>query len=146
MNTYLVLKIVHSAAAGLLLLGIIAHLVMLIKAYHGGDQAVLLRKVRNTRCYSSPALAVVALSLPITGGAMAHMVGLPLGQLWLLLSACLLIPLLVFWLLLDGRLRAWLALGEQAAPSSLPRNALIYAVLILITLLAIFAVMGAKPV
>lgn len=144
MSTYLVLKIVHSAAAALLLLGLLAHLVMLVKAYRGGDQAVLLRKVRNTRCYSSPALAVVAISLPVTGWALVHMAGWPLGQLWLLLSACLLLPLLLFWLLLDGRLRAWVALGEQA-PASIARNSLIYTLLMLVVLLAIFALMGAKP-
>lgn len=145
MNTYLVLKIVHSAAAVLLLLGLLAHLIMLIKAYRAGDQAVLLRKVGNTRRYSSPALALVAISLPVTGWALVHLVGWPLGQLWLLLSACLLLPLLVFWLLLDGRLRAWLTLGEQA-PASVARTSLIYAVLMLVTLIAIFALMGAKPV
>jgi uncharacterized membrane protein len=144
MEHYLLLKIVHSASSVLLLLGLLVHLFMLWKAHRGGDAAVLLRKLRNTRRYSSPALGLVALSLPLSGWWLVHLAGLPLGQLWLLLSATLLLPLLVCWLLLDGRLRAWIAAGEQV-PANTPRLALLYAGLMLAILLAIFALMGAKP-
>jgi hypothetical protein len=50
-----------------------------------------------------------------------------------------LIPLV---LLLAGRLAAWQALGNATAA----RNAGIYAVLVLVVLIAITALMGAKPV
>lgn len=59
MEHYLLLKIVHSASSVLLLLGLLVHLFMLWKAHRGGDAAVLLRKLRNTRRYSSPALGLV---------------------------------------------------------------------------------------
>lgn len=144
MEHYVLLKIVHSATSVLLFLGLLAHIFMLWKARRRGDAAVLARKLRNTRRISSPALGLVALSLPATGWWLVHLAGWPLGQLWLLISASLLLPLLVCWLLLDGRLRAWIAAGEQV-PANTPRLALIYACLLLAILLAIFALMGAKP-
>jgi len=144
MEHYLLLKIVHAASSVLLLLGLLAHIFMIWKARRGGDAAVLTRKLRNTRRFSSPALGLVALSLPATGWWLVHLAGWPLGQLWLLISAVLLLPLLVCWLLLDGRLRAWIAAGEQVSPRT-PRLALLYVVLMLAILLAIFALMGAKP-
>ena len=49
-------------------------------------------------------------------------------------------------LLLSGRLRAWQALGDAPAPARLPRFALVYAGLILLILVAIMGLMGAKPV
>lgn len=146
MEHYLLLKIVHAASAVLLLLGVLAHLLMLWRAVRRGEPAVLARKLRNTRRFSSPALALVALSLPVTGWWLAHIVGWPLGQLWLLGSSLLLLPLLLVWLLLDGRLRAWIALGESPAPAGLQRLTLIYGLLLVVILLVLFSLMGAKPV
>lgn len=145
MEHYLLLKIVHSASSVLLLLGLLVHIFMIWKARRGGDVAVLTRKLRNTRRFSSPALGLVALSLPVTGWWLVHLAGWPLGQLWLLISAVLLLPLLVCWLLLDGRLRAWIAAGERVSANT-PRLAAAYVGLMLVILLAIFALMGAKPV
>ena len=48
-------------------------------------------------------------------------------------------------LLLAGRLAAWRALGDTPAPTALKRLCLIYAGLILLLLIAIMALMGAKP-
>lgn len=146
MDHYLLLKIVHSVVAVLLPLGLIVHTVMLWKAHRKADAAVLQRKLQRTRCMSLPALAVLAVSMPLSGWWLAHLAGWPLGQLWLLLSAILLIPLGVFGLLLAGRLSAWQALGATPAPTRLLRFIIAYAVLILVILLAIFALMGAKPV
>ncbi|HCA63652.1 MAG TPA: DUF2269 domain-containing protein, partial [Pseudomonas sp.] len=86
MEHYLTLRIVHGATAVLLLLGVIVHLLMLLKAARGGDQAVLQRKLQRTRRLSLPLLAVIGLSLPLTGWWMTHLAGWPLGQLWLLAS------------------------------------------------------------
>lgn len=146
MDHYLLLKIVHSLVAVLLPLGLIVHAVMLWKARRKGDAAVLQRKLQRTRCISLPALAVLAASMPLSGWRLAHLAGWPLGQLWLLLSAILLIPLGIFGLLLAGRLRAWQALGDSPAPTRLLGFIAAYAGLILVILLAIFALMGAKPV
>lgn len=144
MEYYLPLRIVHAVSAVLLLLGLLAHIFMLWKASRGADAAVLQRKLGNTRRFSLPALAVLAAALPLTGWWMAHLGGWPLGQLWLLLSSILLLVLLVLGLLLAGRLRAWhLAVGS--APASVTRLSALYAGLIVLVLLAIFGLMGAKP-
>ncbi|MHB8820504.1 MAG: DUF2269 domain-containing protein, partial [Pseudomonadaceae bacterium] len=66
-------------------------------------------------------------------------------QLWLLVSSLLFVLLLPLGLLLAGRLRAWAALGEAPAPARLLGFSLTYAGLILLVLLAISALMGAKP-
>ena len=142
MEHYLTLRIVHGATAVLLLLGVIVHLLMLWKAARGGDQAVLQRKLQRTRRLSLPLLALIGLSLPLSGWWMTHLAGWPLGQLWLLASSVLFVVLVALVPLLAGRLAAWQAPGNATAA----RNAGIYGVLVLLVLIAITALMGAKPV
>ncbi|MBH3353068.1 DUF2269 domain-containing protein [Pseudomonas stutzeri] len=142
MEHYLTLRIVHGATAVLLLLGVIVHLLMLWKAARGGGQAVLQRKLQRTRRLSLPLLAVIGLSLPLTGWWMTHLAGWPLGQLWLLASSVLFVVLVALVPLLAGRLAAWQAPGNATAA----RNAGIYGVLVLLVLIAITALMGTKPV
>ena len=146
MEHYQLLNIVHSVLAILLTLGLIAHIVMLWKAWRRADPAVLQQKLRRTRLFSLPLLAVLALLLPLTGWWLAHLAGFPLGQLWLLASSVLFLVLVPLGLLLGGRLRAWQGLGDMPAPAKLPRFALVYAGLILLILIAIMGLMGAKPV
>jgi uncharacterized membrane protein len=145
MDHYLLLKIAHSLPGVLVLLGLLAHCFMLWKASRNGDAAVLQRKLRNTRRFSLPALGLLALSLPASGWWLVHLAGLPLGQTWLLASSLLFVLLVLFALLLAGRLRAWQALGEKPASSLLLRLSMAYAVLLVVLLLAIMALMGAKP-
>jgi uncharacterized membrane protein len=146
MEHYQLLNIVHAALAILLTLGLIAHIAMLWKAWRRGDPAVMQQKLRRTRLMSLPLFAVLALLLPATGWWLAHLAGFPLGQLWLLASSVLFLVLVPLGLLLGGRLRAWHGLGERPAPASLPRFALVYAGLILLILIVIMGLMGAKPV
>ncbi len=146
MENYSLLKIAHSLPGILLLLGVLAHLLMLWKAQRNADPAVLQRKLRNTRRFSFPALALLALSLPVSGWWMVHLAGFPLGETWLLASSALFALLVLLALLLSGRLAAWQALGANPVPSTLLRLATAYAVLIIVLLLAIMALMGAKPV
>ncbi|MBB1518838.1 DUF2269 family protein [Aquipseudomonas guryensis] len=145
MEHYQLLKYAHLIPAVLILAGFIAHCFMLWKANKGGDAAVLTRKLRVTRLYSLPALGVLALSLPISGWWLVHTVGLPLGASWLLYSAILFALLMLFGLLLHGRLGAWQAAVGGAVPVKLLRFVIAYGVLVLVLLLAIFALMGAKP-
>ena len=142
MEHYLTLRIVHGATAVLLLLGVIVHLIMLWKAGRGSDAAVLQRKLQRTRRLSLPLLAAIGLSLPVTGWWLTHLAGWPLGPFWLLASSVLFLVLIPLVLLLAGRLSAWQAPGSPTAA----RNAAIYAVLVLVVLIAITALMGAKPV
>ncbi len=145
MEHYLLFKIIHSAVAVLLPLGVIAHIFMLWKAQRRGDLTVLQRKVRRTRLMSLPVFAVLALTLPVSGYYLVNIAGWPLSQLWLLLSSVLFIVMIVLGLLLSGRLAAWEALGPVPAPQRLQRLALVYGVLILVLLVAILGLMGAKP-
>ncbi|WP_068825277.1 DUF2269 family protein [Pseudomonas sp. BMS12] len=146
MEHYQLLKYAHLIPAVLLLAGLVAHAFMLWKAHRGGDATVLTRKLRVTRLYSLPALGLLAVSLPISGWWLVHTVGLSLGASWLLYSAILFALLMLFGLLLHGRLGAWqTAVGNGAVPTKLLRFVLAYAVLVFVLLLAIFALMGAKP-
>ena len=146
MEHYKLLYFTHAALAILLSLGLITHMVILWKAWRRADAAVLQQKLKRTRLISLPLLAVLGLLLPVSGWWLAHLAGFALGQLWLLASSLLFLALVPLLLLLGGRLRAWQALGEQPAPASLPRFALGYAGLILLILIAIMGLMGAKPV
>lgn len=145
MEHYLLLRIIHGASAVLLILGVIAHLVLLWRSWRRGDIAALQGKLRRTRQLSLPLLALLGLSLPVTGWWLAHLAGWPLGQLWLLASSVLFLLLLPLGLLLARRLRAWAALGETPASVVLLRSSLAYAAVIVLVLLAISALMGAKP-
>lgn len=145
MEHYLLLKIIHSAPGVLLLLGVLAHAFMLWKAWRGGDAAVLQRKLQRTRLISLPVLGLLALSLPISGWWLVDMVGWPLGQTWLLLGSILFAFLMLFGLLLAGRLSAWQALGDAPAAPHLLRFVAAYAGLIVLLLLVIMGLMGAKP-
>ncbi|MGV8842931.1 MAG: DUF2269 family protein [Pseudomonas sp.] len=146
MDNYLLLKIAHSLPGILLLLGLLAHVFMLWKAARGGDSAVLQRKLQRTRRISLPVLGVLALSLPVSGFWLVQMAGWSLGETWLLLGNLLFLVLMVLGLLLAGRLGAWQALGNTPASSRLLAVTGTYAGLMVLLLLAIMGLMGAKPV
>jgi len=145
MESYQLLKIAHSLPAILVFVGLLVHVLMLWKAARGGDAAVLQRKLRRTRLISLPLLGVLALSLPVTGWYLVNSAGLPLGQLWLLASSGLYLLLMLLGLLLAGRLAAWQALDTTPAPTRLLRFTAAYAGLLVLVLLAILGLMGAKP-
>ncbi len=145
MDHYLLLKILHSLPAILLPLGVVAHMLLLWKASRRAEPGVLPRKLRRTRLISLPVMGVLAVTLPVSGWQLVHLVGWPLGQLWLLGSAVLFALLVLFGLLLAGRLAAWEALGDTPAAPRLLRFNLAYAGLILLLLLVILGLMGAKP-
>ncbi len=145
MEHYLSIRIVHATTAILLTLGVIVHLLMLWKAARRAEPALLQRKLERTRRMSLPLLAVLGLSLPLTGWWLANLAGYPPGQLWLLASSLLFLTLIPLTLLLAARLGAWQASGN-ALPARAPRVALLYAGLILLVLIASMGLMGAKPV
>ena len=145
MEHYQLLKIAHSAPGILVLLGVLAHVFMLWKAARVGDAAVLQRKLRRTRLISLPVLGLLALSLPVSGWWLVDLAGFPLGQTWLLASSVLFGVLVLIGLLLNGRLAAWQALGDSPAPANLLRLCAVYAGLLVLLLLVIMGLMGAKP-
>ncbi|MDD1506299.1 DUF2269 family protein [Pseudomonas sp. CNPSo 3701] len=143
MEHYLLIRVLHALPGILLLLGVLAHAFMLWKAWRAGDREVLQRKLQRTRTISLPVFAVLALSLPVSGWWMVNLAGWPLSQLWLLLGSILFGVLMIVGLLLLGRLGAWQA---QVDPAKSLRLVMMYAALIVVLLVVIMAVMGAKPV
>ena len=147
MDNYLVLRIAHSVPAVLLLLGVIVHIVIVWRA-KGKQPAVLAQKLHRTRVISMPVFAILALTLPISGWWMAHLAGWPLSQKWLMISIALLPLIFVFGGFLYSNLSRWqiqLA-NKQSASSSDQVFALLWALLVLLLLLATSALMGAKPI
>lgn len=140
------LRIGHSVPAVLLMLGLIAHIVIVWRA-KGKEPAVLAQKLHRTRVISLPTFAVLALTLPISGWWMAHLAGWPLSQKWLMISIALLPLIFVFGGFLYSNLSRWqLQLAnKQSASASDQVFALLWAVLVLLLLLGTSALMGAKP-
>lgn len=145
MEHYLLIRVLHALPGILLLLGVLAHAFMLWKTWRGGDKAVLQRKLQRTRTISLPLFAALALSLPVTGWWMVNLAGWPLSQLWLLLGSSLFGVLMIVGLLLLGRLGAWQAQADEAVPAKSLRLVMVYTALIVVLLVVIMAVMGAKP-
>ena len=85
MDSYLVLRISHSVPAVLLLLGVLAHIIIVWRA-KGKGSAVLAEKLRRTRVISLPIFTALAATLPITGWWLSHLSGRPLSQKWLMIS------------------------------------------------------------
>ncbi len=146
MDNYLALRIGHSVPAILLMLGLIAHIVIVWRA-KGKEPAVLAQKLHRTRVISLPVFAVLALSLPISGWWMAHLAGWPLSQKWLMISIALLPLIFIFGGFLYSNLSRWQIqlTNKQNASTSDQVFALLWAVLVLLVLLGTSALMGAKP-
>jgi len=147
-TSYLAIRISHSLPAILLLLGIIAHLIIVWRA-KSKDAQQLAAKLQRTRNISLPVFALLLLSLPVSGWWLTSLAGFPLGQTWLLASILLLPVLFVVLWLIYRSLGQWLqaTVSEPAQdPGKAPLLALIWTLLLLLVLLAISALMGAKPV
>lgn len=146
MESYLILRISHSVPAVLLLLGVLAHILIVWRA-RGKEPAVLAEKLRRTRVISLPVFTLLAVSLPVTGWWLTHLSGRPLSQKWLMISIALLPLVFIFGGFLYRNLSRWQTqLGQQQNVSARQQGfALLWAVLVFLILLATSAVMGAKP-
>ncbi|NLZ79849.1 MAG: DUF2269 family protein [Gammaproteobacteria bacterium] len=146
MENYLALRMAHSVPAVLLLLGVLVHILIVWRA-KGKEPAVLAQKLHRTRVISLPVFAVLTLSLGMTGWWMTHAAGWPLNQKWLMISIALLPLIFIFGGFLYSNLSRWqLLLASQKNASGRDQGlALLWAVFVLVLLLAISALMGAKP-
>lgn len=146
MESYLVLRISHGVPAVLLLLGVLAHIVIVWRA-KGKEPSVLAEKLRRTRVISLPVFTALAASLPVTGWWLTHLSGRPLSQKWLMISIALLPLLFIFGGFLYNNLSRWQTqLAQQQNASARQQGfALLWAVLVFVILLATSALMGAKP-
>lgn len=147
MEHYLTVRILHGAAAVLLMLGLAVHIFMLWRS-RSADSEVLARKLSRTRKLSLPLFALMWLSIPVSGWWLTHWAAIPLDQRWLLISIALLPAFVPFALLLQGNLGHWqrLASAKQQASGKHQAFALLWALVLLLLLLAISGLMGAKPV
>lgn len=150
MTSYLAIRIGHALPAVLLLLGLLAHLIILWRA-SGGEPAALSGKLQRSRRISLPLFALLLASLPVSGWWLAHLAAIALAQSWLLISIALLPLLFIVLALLARSLRQWQQLLDTAAtaeePGSKPQIwALAWTLVLLLLLLGISALMGAKPV
>ena len=146
MDSYLVLRISHGVPAALLILGVLAHLIIVWRA-KGKGPVVLAQKLRRTCMISLPVFTVLAATLPITGWWLSHLSGRPLSQKWLMISIALMPVLFIFGGLLYGNLSRWQTqlATQQNASGRQQVFAVLWAVLLLLVLLGISALMGAKP-
>lgn len=147
MDSYLVLRISHSVPAVLLLLGVLAHIIIVWRA-KGKSSAVLAEKLRRTRVISLPIFTALAATLPITGWWLSHLSGRPLSQKWLMISIALLPLLFIFGGFLYSNLSRWQTqlANQQNASTRQQIFAVLWAVLVLLILLVTSALMGAKPI
>lgn len=147
MEYYLTVRILHGAAAVLLMLGLLVHGVMLWRARNTGAE-MLHNKLRRTRLISLPVFALLWLSLPVSGWWLTHWAAIPLDQKWLLISILLLPLYVVFGFLLNGNLGRWQRQTAEKRTASGKQQvfALIWLLMLLVLLLATSGLMGAKPV
>ncbi|KAF1067769.1 MAG: hypothetical protein GAK45_01566 [Pseudomonas citronellolis] len=104
METYQTLRALHGAAVGVFFLAILALAFYGWRSWRRGDagqQAVALKRIGLLGWLL---VAGSVLSLPVSGWNLVHQAGFPLGQTWLLGSACLLLVAAIFWLLFTRRL------------------------------------------
>ncbi|MCP8466811.1 DUF2269 domain-containing protein [Pseudomonas sp. ZM23] len=155
MESYQTLRILHGIAAVLPLLAIIGLAWYGWRSWRGGDAGKIATALQRIGLAGWVLVAGSIASLPVTGWQMVHSAGWPLGQTWLLASACLLIVATIFWLLFTTRL--WrvreLALVAQASGEPIAvhvarewKFGLAFFVLALACVIAILALMVAKPV
>ncbi|WP_085580961.1 MULTISPECIES: DUF2269 family protein [unclassified Pseudomonas] len=141
METLTALKVAHTAATAVLLLGALGLGAWVFLARRKGDATAGSRTLQRPRVFVWLLMALALLSMPFTGWWMVHLVGWPLGQTWLLASSVLytVAALAWFWLLVRlNRLRK--------APGGVGRFSLALALFGLVCFVAIAGLMGAKPV
>ncbi|PJI46744.1 MAG: hypothetical protein CTR55_24515 [Pseudomonas sp.] len=155
MESLQTLRILHGIAAVLPFLAIIGLAWYGWRSWRGGDAGVIAKALQRIGLIGWVLVAGSVVSLPVTGYRMVQTVGWPLGQTWLLGSACLLIVATTFWLLFTTRLWRIRDLVRVAQSSGEPISAgaarqwkfgLSFFVLALLCVIAILVLMIGKPV
>ncbi|MCK9801242.1 hypothetical protein BK634_01355 [Pseudomonas chlororaphis] len=136
------LKTLHVLATVLLLGSALGLVIWIWRARRQGDGALYSRILQRPALFAWALMAVCLFSLPFTGWQLAHRVGWPLGQIWILGSSVLYTLGALAWLWLLVRLNR---LRVAKAASGL-RFTLVLAVFSFICFFAIAGLMGAKPV
>lgn len=154
MNTYLILKTLHIVSSTLLFGTGLGSAYYTLRAWRSGNLEVMAATFRYLVTADWLFIATTAIFQPLSGVALAHMVGWPLSQAWLLWSLGLYVLagacwLPVVWLQIQVRDLAAEALRTgQPAPPRVERYMRIWFVLgwpAFAAFLVIFYLMVAKP-
>jgi uncharacterized membrane protein len=142
METLSALKVAHMVATVLLLVSALGLAIWVWLTRRNGDATAHARTLQRPRVFIWLVMGLALLSMPFTGWWMVHLVGWPLGQIWLLASSVLytVAALGWFWLLVRlNRLRKAPAAGNGKFTFAL-------ALFSFVCFIAIAGLMGAKPV
>ena len=142
METLTALKVAHMVATVLLLVSALGLAIWVWRTRRNGDATAHARTLQRPQVFIWLVMGLALLSMPITGWWMVHLVGWPLGQIWLLASSVLytVAALGWFWLLVRlNRLR-------KAPAAGTGRFTFALALFSFVCFVAIAGLMGAKPV
>ncbi len=141
METLTALKVAHVLATVLLLVGALGLAIWVWRARRNGDATAHARTLRRPWVFVWLVMGLALLSMPFTGWWMVHLVGWPLGQMWVLASSVIYTvgALAMFWLLVRlNKLRT--------EPGGNGKFTFALALFSFVCFIAIAGLMGAKPV
>ena len=137
-----ILKTLHIAATVLFLACALGLTIWLIKGRRAGFTTNHTRLLLRPRLFAWALMGLCLLTMPITGWWLAHLVGWPLGQTWILASSVLYTFGALSWLWLVARLNR---LRIDSGKGNL-KFTLALAIFTAICFIAIAGLLGAKPV
>lgn len=149
METLSLLKMLHGIATALLLGSVAAVLFQTWRGWRAGDKSAFAKTLQRPWLYAWILMGVCVASFPFTGWWMMHTVGWPLGQAWLLGASVLYVVGVAGFLLLVRRTIRWrqaAAAYNQVQVVKQRKFSVVFAAVSLVVLVAILALMLAKPV
>jgi uncharacterized membrane protein len=136
------LKTLHISATVLFLLSALGLTIWLIKGRRAGFTTNHTRLLLRPRLFAWILMGLCLLTMPISGWWLAHLVGWPLGQTWVLGSSVLYTFGALSWIWLVVRLNR---LRIEPGRGGL-KFTLLLAIFSIFCFIAIAGLMGAKPV
>ncbi|MHC8323407.1 DUF2269 domain-containing protein [Pseudomonas sp. GB2N2] len=141
METLTALKMAHTAATAILLGSALGLGIWVWQTRRSGDATAAARTLQRPRVFVWLLMGLALLSMPFTGWWMVHLVGWPLGQMWLLASSVLYTVAALGWFWVLVRLNKL-----RKAPGGSGKFTFALALFSFVCLIAIAGLMGAKPV
>jgi uncharacterized membrane protein len=141
MNPLTALETLHIAAIALFLLCALGLAVWLVKGRRAGFATNHTRLLLRPRLFAWLLMGLCLSIMPISGWWLAHLIGLPLGQTWVLASSVLYTFGALSWLWLVARLNR---LRIDASYGNM-KLTLASAIFSAVCFIAIAGLMGAKP-
>ncbi len=142
METLTTLKIVHVMATVLFLGSALGLAIWVWRARHKGGATIHTRTLQRPWLFVWLVMGICLLSMPFSGWWLAHLVGWPLGQTWVLASSVIYTLGVLSWVWLLVRLNRL-----RTSPSgSNGKFTLALSLFSFVCFIAIAGLMGAKPV